>query len=53
MNEKLKKFDGVKNLAVHFFFTKEITEISSRKAKGEYPGWDGTSQQSPYKKKLI
>jgi len=31
----------------------EITEFSSRTAKEEYPGWGGTSQTSPYKKKRI
>jgi len=45
--DKLKKFDGEKNLAVHFFFTKGITEFSSRKAKGVYPVLAGTSLTSP------
>ncbi len=31
----------------------EITEFSSWTAKGEYPGWGGMSQTSPYKKKRI
>jgi hypothetical protein len=45
--DKLKKFDGVKNLAVHFFFTKGITEFSSGIAKGVYPVLAGTSLTSP------
>jgi len=47
MNEKLKKFNGVKNLAVHFFFTKGITEISIGIARGECPVLVGPIRECP------